>query len=122
MFVDDYFLNLETSILACNHIRTHVITKDKRSDYIGYFKADIYFSNNSHLHIREFVFTRSEIIKDMYVYHYQDAEDQLIFRYDNTRHFPNLPNFPHHKHVPPEVHPTPEPNLQKVLTEILALL
>jgi hypothetical protein len=35
----------------------------------------------------------------MYVYQYQSSTDILVFRYDNTPHFPTLPTFPHHRHV-----------------------
>jgi hypothetical protein len=62
------------------------------------------------------------VVKDTYVYHYQGPEDKLIFRYDNTRHFPNLPNFPHHKHTPAEVISASEPDLKTILDEVLNLL
>ena len=34
----------------------------------------------------------------VYSYHWESAEGELIFRWDNTPHFPNLPGFPHHVH------------------------
>ncbi len=34
-----------------------------------------------------------------YRYHFQDKQNNLIFRYDNAPHFPNLDSFPHHKHL-----------------------
>ena len=40
-----------------------------------------------------------------YRYHFQDAENKLIFRYDNTPHFPNLGTFPNHKHLAENVIP-----------------
>lgn len=122
MFVDEYFAHLEILIDACGSIRAKTVHKDKRSDYVGYFRADLYFYDGSLLHIREFVFTRSQIVKDIYAYHYQNAEERMIFRYDNTGHFQNLPNFPHHKHTPAEVISVLEPDLQVVLNEILNLL
>lgn len=122
MLVEEYFAQLETLIDACGSVRAKVVHKDKRSDYVGYFRADLYFHDSSLLHVREFVFTRSETIKDTYVYHYQNTEGRMIFRYDNTGHFRSLPNFPHHKHTLAEVVSTPEPNLQVVLDEILNLL
>jgi hypothetical protein len=94
MLVDEYFTQIEATIAACGSIRTKVIHKDKRSDYVGYFRADLYLYDSSLLHVREFVFTRTEVIKDMYAYHYQDADGQLIFRYDNTQHFPICRPFP----------------------------
>jgi len=33
-----------------------------------------------------------------YVYHYQGADEKLIFRYDNAPHYPSISTFPHHKH------------------------
>jgi len=35
---------------------------------------------------------------EVYSYHWENAEGQLILRWDNTPHFPNLPGFPHHVH------------------------
>ena len=80
MLVDAYFAQLESVINACGSIRAKVVHKDKRSDYVGYFRADLTFYDGSLLHVREFVFTRSEIVKDTYAYHYQDAEERMIFR------------------------------------------
>jgi hypothetical protein len=55
-----------------------------------------------------------------YRYHFQDRDNHLIFRYDNTPHFPNLPSFPHHKHLPDRVIATPAPDLLDVLDEALS--
>lgn len=33
-----------------------------------------------------------------YSYHWATANDDLIKRWDNTPHFPDLDNFPHHIH------------------------
>jgi hypothetical protein len=122
MLVEDYFSQLESLINSCGSIRSKVITKDKRSDYTGYFRADLYFFDGSLLHVREFVFTRQDVIKDTYAYHYQNAAEALVFRYDNTRHFPDLPNFPHHKHTPTAVFSETEPELQYILNEVLKVL
>jgi hypothetical protein len=122
MLVEQYFAQLEEVINACGSIRTKIIYKDKRSEYVGYFKAELYFQNGSSLHVREFAFTRSEIVKYTYSYHYQDADGRLIFRYDNTRHFPDLANFPHHKHTPAGVAPADKPDLRTILDEVTGLL
>ena len=64
---------------------------------MGFVRGDIYFANDSRLHVRELVDTRaSGRIK--YAYHYQMADGAIAFRYDNAPHFPDLENFPHHKH------------------------
>ena len=60
----------------------------------------ITFIDNSILEWREFIDV--ELIEDrlMYVYHYMNSSNEIIFRYDNTGHNKKLglPTFPHHKH------------------------
>lgn len=34
----------------------------------------------------------------VYSYHWERADGELLYRWDNTPHFPNLPGFPHHVH------------------------
>ena len=88
MLIDDYFDQLENIINSCGYIQTKIVHKDKRSDYVGYFRADLYFHDDSLLHVREFVSTRVGLVKGTYTYHYQDSSNRIIFRYDNTEHFP----------------------------------
>jgi hypothetical protein len=52
-----------------------------------------------------------------YRYHFQDENNQVIFRYDSTPHFPDLPTFPHHKHLPDSVIAAHRPSLTQVLQE-----
>lgn len=37
-----------------------------------------------------------------YSYHWADANQRLIRRWDNAFHHPTLPNFPHHVHMEAE--------------------
>jgi hypothetical protein len=52
-----------------------------------------------------------------YRYHFQDKNNHLIFRYDNTPHFPNLDSFPHHKHLVHEVVSSARPSISEVIDE-----
>jgi len=45
------------------------------------------------LHFRELVDLESERARQMYSYHYQRSGTSLVFRYDDTPHYPGLPNF-----------------------------
>jgi hypothetical protein len=58
------------------------------------------------------------LIKTDYAYHYQDAEDTLIFRYDNAPHHPEVATHPHHKHASTGVEAASLPHLNDVLHEI----
>jgi hypothetical protein len=47
---------------------------------------------------------------------------EAVLRYDNAPHHPDLPGFPHHKHVRNERLPAAEPTLSQVLNEVASLL
>lgn len=74
--------------------------------------------------MREFVNVEIDINRYTYAYHYQRSDGSLLFRYDNSAHFPNLPNFPHHKHSGSEaqVIAADATNLEAVLAEVENLL
>ncbi|MFM7887513.1 MAG: toxin TumE [Pseudanabaena sp.] len=57
-----------------------------------------------------------------YRYHFQDGQNSLIFRYDNTPHFPNLSNFPHHKHLADQVISSNQPSIATVIQDAITLL
>ncbi|MBN2091333.1 hypothetical protein JW964_17105 [candidate division KSB1 bacterium] len=65
-------------------------------------KGKIIFEDLSELHFREIVsFTTINLFdKIAYSYHFQDKIKTLIFRYDNAEHHPEIPSYPHHKHLP----------------------
>ena len=57
-----------------------------------------------------------------YRYHFQDGQNNLIFRYDNTPHFPNLSSFPHHKHLVDRVIACGQPNIAMVIQDAIAFI
>lgn len=70
------------------------------------------------LELNEAVVLEAGTIKHLgYRYHFQDQRNRLIFRYDNTPHFPDLENFPHHKHSKGGVLEYDRPSIPRVLDE-----
>ena len=65
-----------------------------------------------------------QIVEHSYTFHWQNAQNQLIQRWDNTDHFPKLPFAPHHIHRSDRtIEGNPElPTLSIVLSEIEQLL
>ncbi len=57
-----------------------------------------------------------------YRYHFQDGQNNIVFRYDNTPHFPDLDKFPHHKHLSDKVVGTVQPSILKVVDEAKLLV
>jgi len=52
-----------------------------------------------------------------YRYHFQNSQNNLVFRYDNTPHFPEINSFPHHKHLKDNVVAVDKPSIFKVIEE-----
>jgi hypothetical protein len=90
---------------------------DARSTLRGYIAGVLRFQDGSELHFREFVETNLPDPRSMYAYHYQDADQKLIFRYDNAQHRPSLPQL-EHKHTSIGIELTAAPTLSQVLYEI----
>ena len=61
-----------------------------------------------------------QVIVDKYRFQYMTGDGQMIFRYDNAPHHPELASFPHHKHLPNKVIPSSMPSIKDILNEISA--
>lgn len=122
--IEDHFGQVEALVAKASIVHSSSITYDKRSSYIGFIRGEVYFLDGSCLHFREFVNVEHGLERYTYAYHYQRPDGTLVFRYDNTPHFPDLPTFPHHKHEHNEANvvPAPPPDLQAVLSEIRDLI
>jgi len=57
-----------------------------------------------------------------YRYHFQDDSNNLVFRYDDTPHFPELETSPHHKHIIGNVLPARKPSVQEIIEEANRLI
>ena len=53
-----------------------------------------------------------------YSIHFMDGDDNTIFRYDNSRHFPGAGDSPHHKHEGERVFICPQPTIRQIRNEI----
>jgi hypothetical protein len=127
MLIDDYFALVDQWVARTSYVVGFSITREKRSRHIGLIKGVIEFTDGSRLHLIEFVEVKGAIDRYKYRYHYQDGDQERIFRYDMAPHFPDLATSPHHKHVgptitPDQVLPSPGPLLSEVLAEIEQLL
>jgi hypothetical protein len=73
----------------------------ERSTWVdGHLRARLELADGSQLEFSEYM-QRSptgEIVVITYSYHWADATNHLIKRWDNTPHFPDLPGFPDHIH------------------------
>jgi hypothetical protein len=119
--IQTYFAQIKATVdqyAATNFVLEAKVSFETRPGEQGYLTGTIIFVDDSTLHFSEYLDQAGDTVeKLMYTYHYQDARNQLIFRYDNARHRPPLPSL-EHKHLPDQVIATPSPTLDDVLAEI----
>jgi len=121
---DEYYRAIEKAVRSCKIARGRTIYRDERENEILFLRGDIYFSDGSRLHFREFVQIkrdnrRTATLRLSLSTRRWDAR----FSLRDTDHFPNLPTAPHHKHLEEtEVIAADVPDLQSVLKEIEALI
>lgn len=96
-----YLTEIKTRLALSNCIaQVEVVTERAIQDH-GYFRARLRLSNGDFLEVSEYFIVRGSQLETVeYRYQWMDpAQKQLIRRWDNARHFPELPHFPHHVHV-----------------------
>jgi hypothetical protein len=100
LLIEDYFDQIREILTHLPRIKRFELETEKRTDTLGFIRGNVYFKDDSLLHIREFVDVEITIKRGKYTYQYMSKEGDLIFRYDNAPHHQklNLSTFPHHKH------------------------
>lgn len=105
-------------VIAAGHAVSMEFQSDQRSTAKGLLAGTLLFANGTELHFREVIDLAIPEPRHMYAYHYQDADAQLIFRYDNAAHRPALPAR-EHKHTLEGIEAMLPPTLEQVIDEIL---
>ncbi|MDH2915908.1 MAG: DUF6516 family protein [Gallionella sp.] len=115
--LERYFAEVEASVARlpayAESYAEEILTAERAN-----LRIRLRFENGALLEINEALIVENGTLKSLgYRYHFQRANNELIFRYDNTPHFPDLPSFPHHKHLRDAVVATGKPDLLDVLKE-----
>lgn len=117
MSLDSYFNNID-SVLNHPLIREVRCQKEKRSSAVGLIVAKVTFTDDSELHIMEYLEAEAEVERKTYRYHYQTHQKQMIFRYDNAAHHPEIPTYPDHRHADSGISESHKPDIEEVISEI----
>jgi hypothetical protein len=121
--IQDYFQYIDNILVLSSIVKSQDVRVEKRTPNEGFLRGDVFFKDGSRLHFRELVTTEPDVQLVSYTYHYMRADESMIFRYDDSDHFPNLPSAPHHKHIGDnDVTASQPPNLQSVLKEIEGMI
>ena len=100
------------------HYEEEIISYDRIN-----LRIRIRFSTGHLLEIYEAVVLQAGVLTHLgYRYHFQDEHHRLVFRYDNTPHFPNIRTFPHHKHLSDKIIDVERPSIREVIDEVERLV
>jgi len=81
-------------------------------------RVRVRFETGRLLEINEALAVEDERLRHLdYRYHCQDAGGGLVFRLRQRAHFPDLPLFPEHKHLPDRTVGEGRPSIERVLAE-----
>jgi hypothetical protein len=122
MELSDYISEIKGKLSESSIVNSFTIVDERILFERGYFRARVILANGDFLEIAEaFISIDGRITTVSYRYQWMDANKQkLRKRWDNVKHFPNLPNFPDHVHVEDElnVQPGESRNILQILTVI----
>lgn len=119
----DYLDRVEQAVASCEGAYVERYVEEILTPERANLRIRIRFERGHLLEINEaIVIAADELTWLDYRYHCQDNQNRLLFRYDSTPHFPNLPGFPHHKHLPDDVTGVERPELITVIEEAKAAL
>ncbi len=121
--LSDYLNQIEQAIVQCQNVEIERYQEEILTPKRVNLRIRLRFNQTHLLEVNEAIIVTDNQLNFLdYRYHFQDEKNCLVFRYDSTPHFPNLPNFPHHKHLSDQVIPSQKPNIIEVLKEIKDLL
>ena len=98
--LDVYFSAIKERLLNDPLIADFRILRERIMLNDGHLRAHLTLEDGSMLEFSEYVQQTStdQLETIIYSYHWANAEGQLLKRWDNTPHYPGVPNFPHHIH------------------------
>ncbi len=121
--IDQYLKAIEVVIESVENVYIEKYLEEILTDERANLRIRLRFISGHLLEMHEAIVISNEQLEHLdYRYHFQDPDNQLIFRYDSTPHFPNLKTFPHHKHFYDQVFPSTKPALSDVIQEACTMI
>ena len=116
--LSQYLGDIEDSIRKLESVNVERYEEEILTSSRANLRIRVRFLSGHLLEVNEAIVIEADQVKHLgYRYHFQDQQNNLIFRYDNTPHFPDLKSFPHHKHLKNKVEDSDEPLILNVIEE-----
>ena len=100
MIPAEYLHSIHERLVDDGKVTRFRILRERTTDADATIRSVLQLSDGSKLEFSEYVQVApgSVINVTTYSYHLTDAHGNLICRWDNAPHYPNLLGFPHHRH------------------------
>ncbi len=101
MTIDEYLDAIKERLVTDPIVAGFEIVRERATPLDGHLRARLVLVDGSQLEFSEYMqrsHTRREVEVITYSYHWADANNVLLKRWDNAPHFPDLTGFPHHIH------------------------
>lgn len=125
MNIAEYFESVKDRLLTDSVVVDFKFLKRVDRSNNGHLRVRVLFSDNSNMEFSEFIEQNAEgeIRLVTYSYHWADENGNLIHRWDNAPHYPDLENFPHHIHISKTNITSGKPvNIFEVLDEVALII
>ena len=122
---DDYLAWIKSIITLCPEVVNFTILREEAQTDKGLWRYRVILKNGSFLEMFEFFKIESgkvEIIK--YSFHWQTENRELIKRWDNPPHHPEIATYPHHVHDGAEdvVSPYLPVDIEEIFKQVRSLI
>ena len=123
MTVQEYFDTLQRDLADRTVILKQALRWRDSGTGTGFIEGHLDLAQRHQLHVAEYVLVDPVFSRRKYRFHLQNSSLELVRRWDNAPHHPNLQTFPHHSHMPDgEVVASPPMDLPRVLDAVAMLL
>ena len=96
-----YFYTLKETARKFSFLKNFILLKEFINTSKGFIRFKLELKDGSEIHVFEYVKTPKEVID--YSYHWQDKDKNLVMRWDNAPHHPELNNSPYHVHIKEQI-------------------
>lgn len=120
MQVIDYFLEIQHLIKSSIFVENVDVEYEVKSRNIGLVHGVLGLIDGSTLQFMELISIKGDRITRLkYRFHLMNANNEMVFRYDNAPHHPEIASYPHHKHIKGEEVPkqSEEVGLRDILSD-----
>jgi len=101
--MNEYFLELKLSLLFSKIVKSFQVIKERISEKDGHIRIKCTLNNDDVLEFSLYAVKLENItFLENYTFHWQLQNGELLYRWDNAPHHPEIRTHPYHVHIKEE--------------------